>query len=165
MGKAKDSSTEKGTDWPQSFYSGFNLFVFLILSVVWAKLTPVRENSGTVPLCTDSRTFTHYHTYKRTKVPDWLQTAGITPRAMMLFIFVQVMGKIWFIWNRRTSSFPYKVCGAGDMVNEITCMNGEIHFGNALEIIPENQRHSMLNSSSCIHCAKEKLVSPRSHPS
>lgn len=31
---------------------GFNLmFVFLILSILWAKLTPIRENSDSAPLC------------------------------------------------------------------------------------------------------------------
>lgn len=37
---------------------GFNLmFVFLILSILWAKLTPIRENSDSAPLCIDSSTF------------------------------------------------------------------------------------------------------------
>lgn len=49
---------------------GFNLMlVFLILPILWAKLTPIRDNSDSAPPCTDSNTFKWCHIDKRTKVP------------------------------------------------------------------------------------------------
>lgn len=94
---------------------GFNLtFVFLILSIVWAKLTPITEISDSATLCADSSTFRWYHTDKNkqtnkptTKVPNDSRSQlflVITQRTAQ-FIFIQMMRKTCLIGNRCTSLF------------------------------------------------------------
>lgn len=127
---------------------GFNLvFVFLILSILWAKQHP-SEKTMILPHCAQTPVHSNH----------------ITLRKTTQFVFIQ-MGKICLIGNRCTSFSPMKFGGSGDMDKEITCEKREMYFENALEIIREKRGHSMLNSSFCIYCTQEKLVGPRSHRS
>lgn len=128
---------------------GFDLmFVFLILSRLWAKQHP-SEKTVILPHCAQTPIHSNHIILRKT-----------TP-----FVFIQMMGTICLIGNRCTSFSPTKCGRPGDMDKEITYMKREMHFENALEIIREKQGHSMLDSSFCIYCTQEKLVGPRSHRS